>query len=180
MLHGWDRLDLQTGSFSWLDVMNFSQQFQVLRTLTNPSHGFGWDRQDLQTGNFRWAWWCQYSQPVYLGLINTTSFFQELLFWMCSNHIYCDLAGPFLESAFSPCYLGCGFNRLCLGNFLGGEVSPHLNPFIIVGVISCLDILLHCLTFGRFTSVPPVFSDHLFHYLIVTSRVVHFFCYLVW
>ena len=43
-------------------------------------------------------------------------------------------------------------------------------------IISCLDILLHYLTFGRFTKVRLVFTDHLLQHLAnITSRVVHVF-----
>ena len=65
----------------------YSKQFQVLRTVKNPSHGYGWDRRDFQTSNFRWAW-CQYSHPVYIGLINTIRFFRNCYFGCGSNHMY--------------------------------------------------------------------------------------------
>ena len=48
-----DRRDLQTGKFFQLDVITFSKEFQVLRTVKNPTHGSGWDKRGLQTGNFR-------------------------------------------------------------------------------------------------------------------------------
>ena len=43
-----DGRDLQTGNFCELDIITFSKQFQVLRTLHNPSQGSGWDRHDQQ------------------------------------------------------------------------------------------------------------------------------------
>lgn len=55
MLHGWDVCDLKTGDFCYLDVITFSKQCQVLRTIKNPSHGSGWNRSDLQTCNFKCA-----------------------------------------------------------------------------------------------------------------------------
>ena len=50
--------------------------------------------------------------------------------------MYYELVGLFLLSAFRPCYLMCGSKRLCPENSLRGEVSPHLHPCIIVGVLS--------------------------------------------
>ena len=64
-----------------------------------------------------------YVISVLLGLINITRFFTNCYFGCGSNHMYCDLVEPFLQSAFCPCYLWCGSNRSCLENFLGGEVS---------------------------------------------------------
>lgn len=42
----------------------------------------------------------------------------------------------FSPSTFRICCLGCGSNKLCLGNSPGVEVSLHLHPCIIVGVLS--------------------------------------------
>ena len=52
--------------------------------------------------------------------------------------MYYNLVEPLLQSTFRQCYLGCGSNRLCLKNSLGGEVSPHIHPSIIVVVLSYL------------------------------------------
>ena len=52
------------------------------------------------------------------------------------NHMWCDLVGPFPQSAFRQCCIGCCSNRLCLGKSLEGEVIPHLHDCIIVGVFS--------------------------------------------
>ena len=49
--------------------------------------------------------------------------------------MYCNLVGPFPQSAFRQCFFGCGSN-ICLEKSLGVEVSPHLNGCIIVGVFS--------------------------------------------
>ena len=73
---------------------------------------------------------------VHLGLISTTKFLRNYYFLFGSNHMYCDFLGPFLQSAFHQCYLGCVSNRLCLENSLCGGVSPRLHPCIIVGVLS--------------------------------------------
>ena len=62
--------------------------------------------------------------------------FSAIVILVVSNHTYCDLVGPFLQPAFRPCFLGCGSNRICLENSIEGEVSLHLHPCIIVGVLS--------------------------------------------
>ena len=46
------------------------------------------------------------------------------------------LAWPFFQSTLHQCYLGCGFNWITLENSLGAEVSSHLHPRIIAGVLS--------------------------------------------
>ena len=77
--------------------------------------------------------------------------------WMqLLNHIYSDLIGPFLQSAFSLCYLGCESNILFLENSLEGEVSSCTSLHHCGCIISCLDIFLHYLASGRFTRVPSV------------------------
>ena len=55
---------------------------------------------------------------------------------------------------FRPCYLGYGFNRLCLENSLGGEVHPQRHPCINVGVLSHI-LIFHfviCLLEGSLES----------------------------
>ena len=52
--HGQDRMDVifELAASHKLVIITFPNQFQVLRTVQNPSHGSGWYRGDLQTGNF--------------------------------------------------------------------------------------------------------------------------------
>ena len=66
------------------------------------------------------------SQPVHSGLINTAPFFRNCYFGWGFNYMHYDLEEYFPQSAFCQCYLGCGSNRLCFDNSLGGKVSLHL------------------------------------------------------
>ena len=89
--------------------------------------------------------------------------------------MYCDFVGPFLQSTLRPFYLGCGSNRFCLDNSLGCEVISYLHPCIIPR--SCLDILLHCLTFERFKRVPSVLTDHILQHLMSSERWFMLLCF---
>ena len=60
-----------------------------------------------------------------------------------------DLVGPFLQSAFRPCYLECRCNRFYLENYLGSDVSPHLHPWIIVGELSHVVIFYFIIWFVK-------------------------------
>ena len=133
VLHKWDGRDLQSDIFSYLYVITFLSNFRFqeqLRTLAI--------RLDVIDVAFKLAraWWCYQSQPVYLGLINTTRFFRNCYFGYGANHTYCEFVGPFIQSALRPFYLGCGSNRFCLDNSLGCEVISYLHPCIIAGVLS--------------------------------------------
>ena len=66
------------------------------------------------------------SQPVHSGLINTAPFSRNCYFGWGFNYMHYDLEEYFPQSAFCQCYLGCGSNRLCFDNSLGGKVSLHL------------------------------------------------------
>ena len=72
----------------------------------------------------------------HLRLINTTRFFRTCYIGCDCNHMYYDLVGPFLQSAFRQCYAGCGSNRLGHENTLAGEISPHIHLYIIADVLS--------------------------------------------
>ena len=91
------------------------------------------------------------------------------------SHIYSDLIGPFLQSAFSLCYLGCESNILFLENSLEGEVNSFVHPCIIVGVLS------HVLIFFFITWLLEgslEFHQSYWPYFPapdVTSRVTHVF-----
>ena len=97
----------------------------------------------------------------HLGLINTKRFFRNCYFVCGSNHMCCDLIGPFLQTAFRQFCLWCESNRLWLDNSVGGEVSPHTSLHHCECIISCLNVLRHHLTFGRFTRVPSIFTYHI-------------------
>ena len=71
-----------------------------------------------------------------------TMFFRNCYFLCGSSRMYYHLVGPFPQSSFRPCYLGCETKRLCLKNSLGSEVSPHLHACVIVGVLSH-DLIFH-------------------------------------
>ena len=97
----------------------------------------------------------------HLDLINTKRFFRNCYFVFGSNHMCCDLIGPFLQTAFRQFCLWCESNRLWLDNSVGGEVSPHTSLHHCECIISCLNVLRHYLTFGRFTRVPSIFTYHI-------------------
>lgn len=106
--------------------------------------------------------------------MNLAKFFRVCHDVYGSNHSYCNLVGPFLQSAFHQFYLGCGSNRLCLGN----SSSTYLHHCGCI--IACLDILLHYLTSRRFTKVTSVFPDQISQHLIAHQEQFKFlFCGLV-
>ena len=99
-----------------------------------------------------------------MGLINITKFSRNCYCGCGSNYTYCDLVRPLIESAFRPCFLESGPNRLYLENSLGvsggGWGQPLSTSLNHCGyIISCTDILLHYLTSGRFAGVSPFFTD---------------------
>ena len=116
-----------------------------------------------------------FTEWVHFDCLNNARFFSND-FGCRSNHIYCNLVRPFLQSVFQKCYLGCGSNR-CKGC---GLVSHHLHR-IIVGVLSHV-LIFYFIFWLRFTKVQPVITDHIFHHLMSHSRVAHvfFFPLLCW
>ena len=99
------------------------------------------------------------------------NFFKVTKFLGCITY----LVGPLLQSLFRPCYLGCGSNRICLQNYLVGDLSLIYILTSLWVYYLCLDILLRNLTSRRFTRVPPISNHHLFSTPDVTSRVVNAF-----
>ena len=56
--------------------------------------------------------------------------------------MYCDLAGPSLESAFHPCYLRCESNRSNRSHFSAGGGQPSYRFLHHSGCVnSCLDMI---------------------------------------
>ena len=51
--HGsrWDGSNFQTGNFCH-DIINFSKQFHILRTVKSPINGSGWNKHDLPISSF--------------------------------------------------------------------------------------------------------------------------------
>lgn len=78
----------------------------------------------------------------HLDLINTKRFFRNCYFVFGSNHMCCDLIGPFLQTAFRQFCLWCESNRLWLDNSVGGEVSPHTSLHHCECIISCLNVFM--------------------------------------
>ena len=115
------------------------------------------------------------NQSIWVWL-NTTNFFSNCYFGCGSNQMFCDLVGPFLQSAFRPCYLGGGSKKYMPWEFFRGWGQPSSTFFHHYGcIISCLIILFHYLTSGRFSRVPPVFTDHIFQHLMSHQGSMFFF-----
>ena len=107
--------------------------------------------------------------------------FSGIAIWRCwSNYMYFDLEGPFLQSAFRPYYLGCGFNKFCFENSLGGEVNPYLHSDIIVGVLYHVLIiyLIICILEGSLESHQS--SLTIFSHTWCNIKAGPCFCFVAW